>query len=166
VNAGEVIGLLGPNGASESTSIKLLLSGSLLTSETAEVLGLPLGTGVLREKCGYPPENHRYPGFLTGLESLIFFGRLNGLRQSKLKPKANTPLETVGLTQWAQVKTKGTPKACFNARASRRRSSMILGFFFWTNQPTASIPSFSIHIFFFHSAGLEAREQSLYLLMQ
>jgi ABC-2 type transport system ATP-binding protein len=106
VNAGEIFGLLGPNGAGKTTFIKLLLSISRPTSGTAEVFGLPLGARALREKCGYLPESHQYPGFLTGLETLIFFGRLNGLRQSDLKPKARSLLERVGLTQWAHVKTK------------------------------------------------------------
>jgi ABC-2 type transport system ATP-binding protein len=106
VNAGEIFGLLGPNGAGKTTFIKLLLSISHPTSGTAEVFGLPLGARALREKCGYLPESHQYPGFLTGLETLIFFGRLNGLRQSELKPKANALLEKVGLAHWAHVKTK------------------------------------------------------------
>ncbi len=106
VNAGEVFGLLGPNGAGKTTFIKLLLSIAHPTSGSAELFGLPLGARALREKCGYLPESHQYPGFLTGLDTLIFFGRLNGLRQSELKPKAHALLETVGLTQWAHVKTK------------------------------------------------------------
>ncbi len=106
VNSGEVFGLLGPNGAGKTTFVKLLLSIARPTSGTAEVFGQPLGERSLREKCGYLPESHQYPGFLTGLDTLIFFGRLNGLRQSDLKPKANALIERVGLTQWARVKTK------------------------------------------------------------
>lgn len=106
VNAGEIFGLLGPNGAGKTTFIRLLLSIAHPTSGKAEVFGLPLGARAIREKCGYLPESHQYPAFLTGFDTLIFFGRLNGLRQSELKPKARSLLETVGLTQWAHVKTK------------------------------------------------------------
>jgi ABC-2 type transport system ATP-binding protein len=37
---------------------------------------------------------------------LIFFGRLNGLPESALKEKAHSLLETVGLKDWAKVRTK------------------------------------------------------------
>ena len=60
----------------------------------------------MKERCGYLPENHRYPGFLNALDTLIFFGRLNGLQESILKEKAYSLLEIVGLKDWAKVKTK------------------------------------------------------------
>jgi ABC-2 type transport system ATP-binding protein len=106
VEQGEIFGLLGPNGAGKTTFVKLLLSIALPTSGTATVLGHSLGQRALKEKCGYLPESHRYPGFLTALDTLIFFGRLNGLPESALKDKANSLLEMVGLKDWAKVKTK------------------------------------------------------------
>jgi ABC-2 type transport system ATP-binding protein len=106
VAQGEIFGLLGPNGAGKTTFVKTILSIVLPTSGTATVLGYPLGQRVLKEYCGYLPENHRYPAFLTAENTLIFFGRLNGLAESALKEKAHTLLETVGLKDWARVKTK------------------------------------------------------------
>jgi ABC-2 type transport system ATP-binding protein len=106
VEQGDIFGLLGPNGAGKTTFLKLLLSIALPTSGTATVLGHPLGQRALKEQCGYLPENHRYPGFLTALDTLIFFGRLNGLPESALKDKAKSLLEMVGLKDWAKVKTK------------------------------------------------------------
>jgi ABC-2 type transport system ATP-binding protein len=106
VGQGEIFGLLGPNGAGKTTFVKLLLSIVLPTSGSATVLGYPLGQRVLKEQCGYLPESHRYPAFLTALDTLIFFGRLNGLPESVLKEKATTLLEMVGLKDWAKVKIK------------------------------------------------------------
>jgi ABC-2 type transport system ATP-binding protein len=106
VEEGEIFGLLGPNGAGKTTFVKLILSIVHPTSGTATVLGYPLGRRVLKERCGYLPENHRYPGFLNALDTLIFFGRLNGLQESILKDKASSLLEIVGLKDWARVKTK------------------------------------------------------------
>lgn len=106
IEQGEIFGLLGPNGAGKTTFVKLLLSIALPTSGTATVLGHPIGKRALKEQCGYLPENHRYPGFLTALDTLIFFGRLNGLPESALKDKAKSLLEMVGLKDWAKVKTK------------------------------------------------------------
>ncbi|MGD0037185.1 MAG: ABC transporter ATP-binding protein [Bacteroidota bacterium] len=106
VEQGEIFGLLGPNGAGKTTFVKLILSIVHPTSGTATVLGYPLGQRVLKEYCGYLPENHRYSTFLTAENTLIFFGRLNGLPESILKEKAHSLLETVGLKDWAKVKTK------------------------------------------------------------
>jgi ABC-2 type transport system ATP-binding protein len=98
--------LLGPHGAGKTTFVKLILSIVHPTSGTATVLGYPLGRRILKESCGYLPENHRYPAFLTAENTLIFFGRLNGLPESTLKEKAHSLLETVGLKDWAKIKTK------------------------------------------------------------
>jgi ABC-2 type transport system ATP-binding protein len=106
VEQGDIFGLLGPNGAGKTTFVKLLLSIVHPTSGTAAVLGFPLGQRALKEQCGYLPENHRYPGFLNALDTLIFFGRLNGLQESILRDKAHTLLEIVGLKDWKKVKTK------------------------------------------------------------
>jgi ABC-2 type transport system ATP-binding protein len=106
VEQGEIFGLLGPNGAGKTTFVKLILSIVHPTSGTAAVLGYPLGKRLLKEYCGYLPENHRYPGFLTAENTLIFLGRLNGLPDATLKEKAHVLLETVGLKDWAKVKTK------------------------------------------------------------
>ena len=106
VQQGEIFGLLGPNGAGKTTFVKLLLSIVHPTSGEATVLGHPLGQRSIKESCGYLPENHRYPAFLTAMNTLIFFGRLNGLPESKLRSRAHDLLEIVGLKDWANVKTK------------------------------------------------------------
>jgi ABC-2 type transport system ATP-binding protein len=106
IEQGEIFGLLGPNGAGKTTFIKLLLSIIRPTSGTATILGYPLGKRKIREYCGYLPENHRYPGFLTAQDTLIFFGRLNGLREAVLKNKSRSLLNMVGLKDWANVKVK------------------------------------------------------------
>lgn len=106
VQQGEIFGLLGPNGAGKTTFVKLMLSIALPTSGSATLLGYKLGQRALKEQCGYLPESHRYPGFLTALETLVFFGRLNGLPESALKDKAKSLLELVGLKDWAKIKTK------------------------------------------------------------
>ena len=106
VEEGEIFGLLGPNGAGKTTFVKLILSIVHPTSGTASVLGYPLGQRALKEQCGYLPENHRYPNFLNALDTLIFFGRLNGLQESILRDKAYSLLEIVGLKDWAKVKIK------------------------------------------------------------
>jgi len=106
VHAGEIFGLLGPNGAGKTTFVKILLSIVLPTSGSASILNEPLGSLTIRRKSGYLPENHRYPSFLTGLETLLLFGKMHGLAMQTLKDKAFHLLQRVGLKEWGNVKIK------------------------------------------------------------
>ena len=106
VQEGEIFSLLGPNGAGKTTFIKLMLSIAHATSGTAKIFGKPFTARAVRELCGYLPENHRYPQFLNGNDTLFFLGRLNGIPESALHSRALSLMENVGLQQWARVKTK------------------------------------------------------------
>ena len=105
VRSGEIFGLLGPNGAGKTTFVKLLLSIVHPTAGSAQLLGKPVGDANARARCGYLPENHRYPSFLTALETLLFFGELNGAPRKALWDKAKQLLNFVGLQEWANRKT-------------------------------------------------------------
>ncbi|MEK6756560.1 MAG: ABC transporter ATP-binding protein [Bacteroidota bacterium] len=106
VEAGEIFGLLGPNGAGKTTFVKILLSISHPTIGVARVFGHKLGALSIRQKSGYLPENHRYPQFLTGLQTLLLFGNLHGLKGPILKGKAQSLLQRVGLKDWMNIKIK------------------------------------------------------------
>jgi ABC-2 type transport system ATP-binding protein len=104
VQAGEIFGLLGPNGAGKTTFVKILLSIVHPSNGSAHLLGKTLGEVQSRAKCGYLAENHRYPSFLTALETLLFFGELNGEYKKGLKDKSHQLLEFVGLKEWSDRK--------------------------------------------------------------
>jgi ABC-2 type transport system ATP-binding protein len=104
IQAGEIFGLLGPNGAGKTTFVKILLSIVRASKGSARLLGKPIGDVQSRTHCGYLPENHRYPAFLTALETLLFFGQLDGLSRKGLRDKAHQLLEFVGLKEWSDRK--------------------------------------------------------------
>ena len=104
VEEGDIFGLLGPNGAGKTTFVKLLLSIVNPSKGSAQLLGKPLGDVEVRSHCGYLPENHRYPSFLTALETLTFFGELNGMPRKGTKDKVVPLLEFVGLKEWSDRK--------------------------------------------------------------
>jgi ABC-2 type transport system ATP-binding protein len=106
VNEGEIFGLLGPNGAGKTTFVKVLLSIVRPSSGSASILGYPLGSLSIRRSIGYLPENHRYPSFLTALQTLVHFGRLAGISSSELTAKSLAVLGQVGLAEWSKVKIK------------------------------------------------------------
>ncbi len=94
---GEVFGLLGPNGSGKSTTLKMLLGLATPTSGTAQVFGHESGSFAARSEVGFLPENPYFYKFLTGGETLAFYGKLCGLTGKALKDRANELLELVGL---------------------------------------------------------------------
>lgn len=106
VEKGQIFGFLGPNGAGKTTLIKILLSLVQPTSGQATILDHHLPHTTIREKIGYLPENHRFPGYLTGEQVLKFFGRLSGATPESLKVQVPHLLKLVGMEQWRKMKIK------------------------------------------------------------
>lgn len=98
VPRGEVFGFLGPNGAGKSTSVKMLLGLVFPTRGLAEVLGHPAGHVKARSKVGFLPEHFRFYDWLTPIELLNLHGRLYGMSHTKLRDRALSLLDLVGLT--------------------------------------------------------------------
>ena len=101
---GEVFGLLGPNGSGKSTTIKLLLGLIFPTAGRAEVLGLPPGTPAVNQRVGYLPEESYLHRFLTGEETLDFYGRLFGLGRADRRRRTDELLDLVGLDRRARAR--------------------------------------------------------------
>ena len=97
VQEGEVYGLLGPNGSGKSTTLKMLLGLVTPTSGTAEVFGHDSREFAARSEVGFLPENPYFYKFLTGEETLRFYGRLCGLHGPQLKNRVDELLALVGL---------------------------------------------------------------------
>jgi ABC-2 type transport system ATP-binding protein len=99
VEPGEVYGLLGPNGSGKSTTLKIILGLVSPTQGEAKIFGRSSRLVESREAVGYLPENPYFYRYLTGEETLRFFGRLCGLRQAHLRRRIDELLDLVGLTK-------------------------------------------------------------------
>lgn len=97
VREGEVYGLLGPNGSGKSTTLKMLLGLVTPTSGTAQVFGHDSRAFAARSEVGFLPENPYFYKFLTGAETLRFYGKLCGLRGATLRARIDELLALVGL---------------------------------------------------------------------
>jgi ABC-2 type transport system ATP-binding protein len=106
VSTGTIFGLLGPNGAGKTTLIKLLLGITFPDSGSARILNENISNIKVKKKVGYLPENHKYPPYLTGGETLKFFGQLSGLDGNPLEKKIDELLELMNLTRWKKSKIK------------------------------------------------------------
>jgi ABC-2 type transport system ATP-binding protein len=97
VQPGEVIGFLGPNGAGKSTTIKAILGFIAPDAGAVRIFGQPAGSPAAKAKIGYLPEVALYYPFLTPLETLSLYGRLQGLGGAALRDESYALLERVGL---------------------------------------------------------------------
>ena len=96
LNEGEVLGLMGHNGAGKSTSMKLILGLIRPTSGELRVFGHDPGgpeANDLRLRLGYLPENVQFYEQLSGYEVLDYFARLKRIGTGGVTPL----LERVGL---------------------------------------------------------------------
>ena len=98
VEAGEVYGLLGPNGSGKSTTLKIILGLVSPTRGRTEIFGRDSNLVESRQAVGFLPENPYFYKYLTGAETLRFFGKLCGLDGTRLKNRVAELLEQVGLT--------------------------------------------------------------------
>ena len=99
IEPGEVYGLLGPNGSGKSTTLKIILGLVSPTRGRTEIFGRDSRLVESREAVGFLPENPYFYTYLTGNETLRFFGRLAGLRGAALKNRINELLDLVGLSK-------------------------------------------------------------------
>jgi len=98
VEAGEVYGLLGPNGSGKSTTLKIILGLAWPTRGRTKIFGRDSSLVESRQAVGFLPENPYFYKFLTGEETLRFFGKLCRVNGSRLKSRVRELLELVGLT--------------------------------------------------------------------
>ncbi|HRJ57465.1 MAG TPA: ABC transporter ATP-binding protein [Anaerolineales bacterium] len=97
VNAGEVVGYLGPNGSGKTTTIRMLL-GLLAPNEgEATVLGYDVvrQSEEVRARVGYMSQKFAIYDDLTTLENLTFYGGVYGITD---KERIKQTLELVGLS--------------------------------------------------------------------
>jgi ABC-2 type transport system ATP-binding protein len=110
VQAGEVYGLLGPNGSGKSTTLKIILGLISPTRGRTEIFGRDSRLVQSREMVGFLPENPYFYKFLTGEETLHFYGKLCGLRGKRLRNRSIELLELAGLTSARHRRLSGYSK--------------------------------------------------------
>lgn len=96
VNAGEVVGYLGPNGSGKTTTIRMLLGLLEPSDGKATVFGFDAfkQSEQVRARAGYMSQKFAIYDDLTVLENLTFYGGVYGIRD---KARIARTLELVGL---------------------------------------------------------------------
>ncbi len=99
IQPGEVYGLLGPNGSGKTTTLKIVLGLIEASDGDAFIFGEPCYKVQSRVHVGFLPENPYFYRYLSGAETLEFFGRLCGLKGASLRKRIDELIELVGLTK-------------------------------------------------------------------
>ena len=84
VPEGTVFALLGSNGAGKSTTIKMILG---LVKKEAGTVTVPTHTTI-----GYSPETPYFPPFLTAMEVLVYYAKLQKLPHKTIHEEDNKEL--------------------------------------------------------------------------
>ena len=133
VDGGRIEALLGPNGAGKTTLVRILTGLVKPDTGTARVLGVDTWDcpRALRARMGLVPSGDRSLYLrISGLENLIFFGRLHGMSKRHARDRAWELLELVDLTDAARLRSgfysHGMQKRLSIARALLTQPSVLL----------------------------------------
>ncbi len=105
VEAGEVYGLVGPDGAGKTTTLRML--AGMLDAEAGSVRLAGCdpfdARGASRERLGYMPQQYSLYGDLTVAENLAFFREMYGLTRDAFRARRDRLL---GLTRLAEFRDR------------------------------------------------------------
>ena len=108
VYEGQILVLLGHNGAGKTTTLQML--SGMLTPTHGEVYlyGHKLSTdlAIIRKSLGFCPQHDVLYPELTVKQHLRFYGKLKGLRGEELEAAVIAGIESVGLTEKKNVKSR------------------------------------------------------------
>ena len=99
VEAGEVMGLLGPNGSGKTTILRILTGYLRPSGGTARIAGLDVVDDSLaaRARVGYVPEDAPLYGWMRVRELLRFMARLKGLTPPRIAAVVDAAIERLAL---------------------------------------------------------------------
>ncbi len=117
VRAGEMIGLVGPDGAGKTTTMRLLCGALQATSGTIRVAGysLPAQVEKAREEIGYLAQRFSLYGDLTVKENLSFFGEVFDMNNAEREQRSRDLLRFAGLEEFA-----GRPAAALSGGMQKK----------------------------------------------
>ncbi len=103
VRAGEMVGLVGPDGAGKTTAMRLLCGALQPTSGTIRVAGYEVPSQVekAREEIGYLAQRFSLYGDLTVKENLDFFGEVFDMDDKDREQRSQELLRFAGLEEFA-----------------------------------------------------------------
>lgn len=111
VDAGEIFGFLGANGAGKTTAMRMLCGLSFPTSGVATVAGFDLNKQAekIKQNIGYMSQKFSLYEDLTVIENIRFYGGIYGLTDKQIADKTALMLRSLKMEQEAKTLVKALP---------------------------------------------------------
>ena len=106
IAAGEIFGLLGPNGSGKTTFVKLLLGLLFPTAGNVSILDSKATSSAIKARIGYLPEESNLHGFMNADETMQFHGRLYGMDKAAIDSRADELLTELDLISARRQRVK------------------------------------------------------------
>jgi ABC-2 type transport system ATP-binding protein len=99
INSGEIVGLIGHNGAGKSTTLKMIAGLVEPTSGRVQVLGHDMQKESIKvkQRIGYLPEESSLYEAMTARQYLLFFSELYQMPRAKALQRIDQLLDSLGL---------------------------------------------------------------------
>lgn len=97
VKRGEVVGILGPSGAGKTTLVKCLLGILKPDGGEIKIFDLPMPNLGRMDRIGYMAQQDALYEDLSGIQNLVFYGRLKGMSRQSAEEQAHALLRLVKL---------------------------------------------------------------------
>lgn len=149
ISAGEVIGIVGPNGGGKSTLLSLMAGLQRPTSGSIEICGKPAHLIAL-QSAGLVGLVLARPGLyplLNGRENLEYFGGLFGLSRAEVKSKAAELVELFGLGPHME-KRLGTWSTGMQQKLSLVRALLLSPKLLLVDEPAANLDPIAAKAFY------------------
>ncbi len=166
VKKGEIYGLLGENGAGKTTLMKSIATAILPTSGKITVNGYDVVKEPFKVKniMGFvSSEGRSFYWRLTGMQNLMFFARLYGLKDNEARSRINYLLEEFELNDYASKSFKdyssGVQQRFSIVRGLLNKPEVLL-----LDEPTRSLDPAASNIITSHLEKLN-REKGITILM-
>jgi ABC-2 type transport system ATP-binding protein len=102
VRHGETYGLIGPDGAGKTTTVRVILGLLRRSGGQSTILGYDSmrDTYAIRERVGYIAQQFALPPDMTVMENMQFFANVHGVRRKEQRQRIPELLEFAGLSRF------------------------------------------------------------------
>lgn len=140
VRAGEILGLLGPNGSGKTTSIRLMNGVLQPDSGAIRVAGMdPTSQGAqVRMRAGVLTESANLYEHMTVEDNLTFFGRIYGVYEGDIRGRIDTVLGQFSLEQKRKAKV-GALSTGLKKRAAIAKALLHQPDLLFLDEPTSGL---------------------------
>lgn len=157
VDAGEVVGFLGSNGAGKSTTLRLLLGLLRPSSGEATILGHPAGSSHARQHVAYVPGDVALWPPLTGREAIALLASLHGSMDVKYRDQLFEQFE-LDPEKRIRAYSKGNRQKVAIIAAFATRAEVLL-----LDEPTAGLDPLMERVF--RECVVEAQQRGQAMLL-